>query len=370
MMKRLIICIPSLRLGGAAKIALNLCEYYAENQTEVTVLLTGVLASEQVFSGVPAGVQVVVFPERGGNRLLRFMRKIFWIAGQYKKIKPEAILAVRHDATVPSSLAWKLSGKPGRFYIREINPISKTLNRHPVMVKLIRAAYASANGIIANSKDVGESLKQKNWLPANRIYVIDNPVLTNSFFAKAAMPVQDPWLSASDLPLIVTIGRLQKMKAHETLIKAFNIVKKQVNCRLMIIGEGEEHDTLQDLIQHLDLASSVRLSGGMENPYPYLRAADLFVLTSVYEGFGNVLVEALSQGKKIVSTNCVGGPAYILNQGEYGTLVPVGEVEKLAQAMLEQLEAKTDPAHLIERAMEFSVDVVGRKYSNVMFENC
>jgi len=368
MKKRLIICIPSLRLGGAAKIALNLCEYYSENQTDVTVLLTGVLASEQVFGGVPEGVNVVVFPEQGGNRLVRFIRKIFWIARQFKKIKPEAILAVRHDATVPSSLAWKLSGKPGRFYIREINPISKTLNRHPVMVKLIRAAYASANGIIANSSDVGASLKQKNWLPANRIYVIDNPVLTRSFFAKAALPVNDSWLSTSDVPLIVTIGRLQKMKAHEMLINAFNIVKKQVNCRLMIIGEGEEQQALENLIDRLDLRSSVRLAGGMENPYPYLRAAELFVLTSVYEGFGNVLVEALSQGKKIVSTSCVGGPAYILNHGEYGTLVPVGDTEVLAQAMLEKLKANIDPAHLIERAMEFSVDVVGRKYSNVMFE--
>lgn len=368
MKKRLIICIPSLRLGGAAKIALNLCEYYSENQTDVTVLLTGMLASEQVFSGIPAGVKVVVFPDQGGNRLLRFMRKIFWIAGQFKKIKPDAILAVRHDATVPSSLAWKLSGKPGRFYIREINPITKTLNRHPIMVKLIRAAYATANGIIANSKNVGESLRQKNWLPDNRIYVIDNPVLTKSFFAKAALSVEDTWLSSSELPLIITIGRLQKMKAHETLIKAFNIVKKQVNCRLMIIGEGEEHDALQNLIQQLGLTSDVRLAGGMDNPYPYLKAAELFVLTSVYEGFGNVLVEALSQGKKIVSTNCVGGPAYILNHGEYGTLVPVGEIEDLATAMLEKLKEEIDPSHLIARAMEFSVDVVGKKYSNVMFE--
>jgi glycosyltransferase involved in cell wall biosynthesis len=368
MKKKLVICIPSLRLGGAAKIALNLCEYYAENQTDVTVLLTGMSASEQVFKGVPSGVKVIAFPEQSGNRMIRFIRKIFWIAGQLRQIKPEAILAVRHDATVPSSLAWKLSGKPGRFYIREINPISKTLNRHPVMVKLIRAAYAAANGIIANSWDVGESLKKKNWLPANRIYVIDNPVLTRSFFAKAALPLQDPWLNDAEVPLIVTIGRLQKMKAHETLIKAFNIVKKQVNCRLMIIGEGEEHDALENLIQRLDLMSSVRLTGGMENPYPYLKAADLFVLTSVYEGFGNVLVEALSQGKKIVSTNCVGGPAYILNHGEYGTLVPVGQVEALAEAMLANLNADVDPAHLIARAMEFSVDVVGRKYSNVMFE--
>src|SRR4051812_29819892 len=119
MKKRLIICIPSLRLGGAAKIALNLCEYFSENNTHITILLTGPMESEQVFKDIPAGVDVIACPQRYSNRVLNLASKILWIASFFKKNKPDAILAVRHDATVPSSLAWKLSSKPGRFYIRE-----------------------------------------------------------------------------------------------------------------------------------------------------------------------------------------------------------------------------------------------------------
>jgi glycosyltransferase involved in cell wall biosynthesis len=367
MKKKLIICIPSLRLGGAAKIALNLCEYFSENNTHVTVILTGSTESEQVFKDIPAGVDVIAFPKRHSNRILNLVSKILWISSFFKKIKPDAILAVRHDATVPSSLAWRLSSRPGRFFIREINPIALTLHRNPMMVKMIQSAYSSATGIIANSKDVLASLEGKKWVSEEKMYAIDNPVLTRTFYAKVADAVADPWLENADIPFIITIGRLQKMKAHETLIKAFKIVKKKVNCRLMIIGEGEEHDNLQKLIDSLELTSSVRLTGGMENPYPYLKAAEVFVLTSVYEGFGNVLVEALSLGKKIVATKCVGGPAYILNHGEYGTLVKVGDIEEIAQGILNNLSGLVDKEKLVRRAKEFSVDVVGRKYNNVMF---
>jgi glycosyltransferase involved in cell wall biosynthesis len=367
MKKKLIICIPSLRLGGAAKIALNLCEYFAENDTLVTIMLTGPSECEQVFKDIPPGVEVVAFPKTKGNRMLNLISKILWIASVFKRIKPEAILAVRHDATVPSSLAWKLSGRGGKFYIREINPIKLTLNRNRIMVRMLQSAYSSASGIIANSKDVLASLQEKEWVSLDKVYAIDNPVLTKTFYAKAAEVVEDPWLEDVSIPLIITIGRLQKMKAHETLIKAFKVVKKKVNCRLMIIGEGEEQESLEKLIDNLELTSSVKLMGGMENPYPYLKAAEVFVLTSVYEGFGNVLVEALSLGKKVVSTDCVGGPAYILNHGEFGTLVKVGAVQDIAQALIDNVGAVVDKERLIRRAKEFSVDFVGRKYKNIMF---
>lgn len=366
-MKKLIICIPSLRLGGAAKIALNLCEYYSQNNTHVTVLLTAQSNSELVFTDVPSGVAVVSVPQRFSNRLLSFGNKILWMSKFFKRNKPDAILAVRHDATVPSSIAWKLAGKPGGFYIREINPISKTLQRHWVMVKMLKRAYSSANGIIANSKDVLASLKEKDWVATDKMFAIDNPVLTQSIYTKADQIIDDPWLINNGLPLIVTIGRLQKMKAHETLIKAFKIVKNKLNCNLMIIGDGEEHDNLEKLIDNLDLTSNVRLTGGIENPFPYLKAAEVFVLTSVYEGFGNVLVEALSLGKKIVSTDCIGGPAYILNQGEFGTLVKVGAVEEIADAILANLKSTVNNKHLVQRANDFSIEVVGRKYENIMF---
>jgi glycosyltransferase involved in cell wall biosynthesis len=367
MKKSLIICIPSLRLGGAAKIALNLCEYYIEKDTAVTLILTGASSSEKVFHNIPAGVTLHSLGNPNAGKLFNLIYKVFALASTFRKIKPDAILSVRHDATVPTWLAWKLAGKRARFFIREINPITKTLNRNKYMVDLIRRAYSSADGIIANSKDVRDALLQKAWVKPERLFQIDNPVLTKTFFNKVAERIHDSWLKDSQGPLILTIGRLQKMKDQETLIRAFKEVIKVVDCRLMIIGEGEEMANLQRLIEGLGLTAVVRLAGAMENPYPYLKLADVFVLTSLYEGFGNVLVEALSQGKKIVSTNCEGGPAYILNQGEFGTLVNTGAVNQIAEAIISSLNQGTDKERLINRAQEFSVDVVGEAYSEVMF---
>lgn len=368
MKRRLIICIPSLRLGGAAKIALNLCEFYMENDTDVSLILTGGQPGEEVFTGIPAGVNLITIPGSGLNRWLQLMLKIGYLAYHFRRLKASAILAVRHDATLLSSLGWKLAGRPGKFFIREINPISKTLNRKAAVIRLLQAAYASADGVIANSKAVELALAEKNWLAEEKIHVVDNPVLTPGLYAKAAMPVDDAWITGRRVPLVVTIGRLQKMKDHESLIKAFKLVKKKVDCRLMIIGEGEEMENLKSMVDNLELGESVRLVGGLENPYPYLREADLFVLTSKYEGFGNVLVEALSLGKKVVSTDCVGGPAYILNYGAYGALVPVGAVEDIAEAIVTSLSIPVDEERLIRRARDFSVEVAGKKYSRIMFK--
>jgi len=367
--RRLIICIPSLRLGGAAKVALNLTEYFRSQGTAVSLILTDSADKELEFSDVPAGTSVIALKRSSAHRYIKPFIKMLELYRLFKKIQPNAILAVRHDATAISSIAWKLAAKPGSFFIREINPITKTLDRNPIMVKLVRAAYQSSDGVIANSKDVLEALRSKNWMAPGKIHTVDNPVISKTFFDKAAVRINDQWLSASTNPLFITIGRLDVMKDHATMIRAFAKVQARRECRLLIIGEGKERSNLEALIASLKLKGLVKLAGAIENPYPYLKQADVFVLSSVFEGFGNVLVEALSLGKKVVSTNCIGGPAHILNHGTYGKLVPVGNVDELANAMFDALEQNVPTEPLIERSREFFAEVIGKKYSKIMFDN-
>jgi glycosyltransferase involved in cell wall biosynthesis len=369
MNRHLIICIPSLRLGGAAKIALNLAEYFIDNTTNVTLILTDSIGKELEFKDVPAGVSMISLKESTLHRYIRPFVKAFELAKLFKRLNPDATLAVRHDATVISYLARKIAGNPGRYFIREINPITKTLERNRLMVKLVEFAYKSADGIIANSKDVADALITKNWLRPAKILLVDNPVITKTFHRKSEEEANDVWLNSSSLPLFITIGRLDLMKDHATLIKAFAKVKAKVDCRLLIIGEGKERENLKSLIDNLNVASAIKLAGAIENPYPYLKRAEVFVLSSTFEGFGNVLVEALSLGKKIVSTNCAGGPAYILNYGEFGRLVNVGDVEALANNMFESLSLNTPPKPLTDRAEMFSAAVIGQKYADIMFVN-
>lgn len=367
MTKKFIICIPSLRMGGAAKIALNLSEQYLEEGIEVTIILTDGNSNDPDFSALPEGLKVIKLPRINLNHFIRPFLNAYLLLKHFRKIKPTAILAVRHDASVIAALAWKLNGRKGRFVIRDINPITKTLNRNRVMVAMIKSAYQSASAVIANSDDVAAALSDKNWLPAERIHKIDNPVLTRSFYKKAQMEVKDTWLDASNSPLIITIGRLDKMKDQATLIKAFALVRKQADARLMLIGDGPERPNLRNLIKELGLEASVQLPGAMQNPYPILKRAEIFVLSSKYEGFGNVLVEALSLGKKIVSSDCTGGPAYILNAGEYGRLFPVGDHEALAREILLALAKQQDPEPLIRRSRDFSAEVIASAYGKVLF---
>jgi len=367
-MKTLVICIPSLRLGGAAKIALNLSEYYLEQGIAVHIILTDPHTEDCGFHKMPEGLRIHNLPKIRLHHFVLPFVKVFQLKNLFQKLQPDGILAVRHDATSIASLAWKLTGKKGNFVIRDINPITKTLNRNAVMVRLIKMAYQSADAVIANSKDVAAALIGKNWMPLQKIHVIDNPVLSKSFFKKADERVSDPWVSSLSVPLIVTIGRLDKMKDQQTLIRAFDIVRKQGDCRLMLIGDGPEASNLQILIDKLGLQQEVKLAGPLENPYPILKQAALFVLSSKYEGFGNVLVEALALGKKIISTDCPGGPSYILNKGEFGTLFPVGDHQALAREIQRSLDSVIDAAPLIRQSEKFTDTVIARKYGELLFK--
>ncbi len=369
MTKKLVICIPSLRLGGAAKIALNLTEQYLEEEIDVTIILTDGNSKDLDFTSLPSGVNLIKLPAIKVHHFIRPFINVFFLARYFRNLKPDAILAVRHDATAVSSMAWKLTLKKACFVIREINPITRTLNRNSIMISILKKAYGSATAVIANSNDVADALKSKNWLDAGKIYTIDNPVLTKGFFTKAQEPLVDTWIKASSSPLIITIGRLDKMKDQQTLIRAFALVRKNIDCRLMLIGDGPEAASLRRLVDSLGVSGSVKLPGALENPYPLLKHAEIFVLSSMYEGFGNVLVEALSLGKKIISTACPGGPAYILNHGEFGKLFPIGDYEQLAVEIGNALVTEIDTVPLIARSKDFSTEKIAKLYSQLLF-NC
>lgn len=366
-MKKLVICIPSLRLGGAAKIALNLSEYYLEQGIEVNIILTDPLSDDQGFQNLPANLIIHRLPKIKLHHFIAPFVKVFQLRKLFNSLRPNGILAVRHDATSITALAWKLSGKHGRFVIRDINPITKTLKRNPLMVRMIQYAYQSADAVIANSNDVAKALMGLNWVPSSKIHVIDNPVITKKFKALANEDCLHPWVNKLQTPLIVTIGRLDKMKDQQTLIRAFAILIKTKDCRLMLIGEGPEAHNLQQLINSLHLQDHVLLAGPLENPYPILKRAEIFVLSSKYEGFGNVLVEALALGKKIIASNCSGGPAYILNRGQFGKLFPVGDHQMLAELMISSLGQEIDPLPLVGQAEKFSVSVISEAYAKLLF---
>jgi len=218
---------------------------------------------------------------------------------------------------------------------------------------------------VAVSRGVADDLARLTGLPREKIQVIYNPVVTPELFVKAEEPLGHPWFAAGEPPVILGVGRLHEAKDFQTLIRAFALVRKKRVARLVILGEGEERPKLEALVRELGLEEEVALPGFVDNPFKYMKRAGVFVLSSQWEGFGNVLVEAMACGTPVVSTACPSGPEEILENGRWGRLVSVGDVDALAEAIILTLDDKNHP-DVARRALDFGVQRAIDEYIRVL----
>ena len=234
---------------------------------------------------------------------------------------------------------------------------------------LARRTYPAADAIIAVSDGVADDLSKVANLPRERITTIYNPVVTPELEHKIQAPLDHPWFAAGSPPVILSAGRLTEQKDYPTLIEAFALLRAARPARLMILGEGKlprHRSELLKIAEDRGIAEDVDLPGFVENPYPYMARAAVFVLSSAWEGFGNVIPEALACGCPVVSTDCPSGPAEILDNGIYGPLVSVGDAGALAEAMASVLDAPPDGERLRKRAALFTPDNAARQYLQLL----
>lgn len=232
--------------------------------------------------------------------------------------------------------------------------------------QMVFATHRAADHVVCVSKTVLCDL-DKIYTPAEppQVHLIYNPVIPPDFEALCLTRVDHPWLRQTgerQKDLIVSIGRLLENKDYPTLLNAFQQVRLQrPTLRLIILGEGCDRSRLEDMIRELGLQNAVSLPGAVPNIFPYLKEAALFVLPSQAEAFGNVLVEALACGTPVVSTDC-GGPREILQEGDYGDLVPIGHVDAMARAISQSLATEVDRERLANFGQSFSVEKATEAY--------
>jgi glycosyltransferase involved in cell wall biosynthesis len=165
---------------------------------------------------------------------------------------------------------------------------------------------------------------------------------------------------------VLGVGRLHRQKDFPTLLRAFATLRAQRPARLVILGEGAERESLEAMARELGIAEDVLMPGFVDNPAAWMRRAGVFVLSSAWEGFALVVLEALAVGCAVVSTDCPHGPREILADGIFGALVPVGDAGAMATAMAAALDAPPARARLQERAAAFSGDAMVRRFRELL----
>lgn len=234
----------------------------------------------------------------------------------------------------------------------------------------IRLLYPRATRVISVSDGVGQELVERYGVPRNRAVTIPNPVDADAIAAQAQ---QAPELDIGG-PYVLGAGRLVKAKNFELLIRAF--AQTGDTRKLVIIGQGPERDALQALAQECGIADRLILPGFIKNPYPLMKAADLFVLPSNSEGFPNALVEAMSLGVPVVSVNCRSGPSEVLAEAAretitgftlapHGIIIPPNDVAAMVEALRRMNDAELRRAYGLKaaaRARAFSAMAAKDRY--------
>jgi glycosyltransferase involved in cell wall biosynthesis len=270
---------------------------------------------------------------RAGRSIVSLPALVHYIC----KERPAALFTALH-ANIIAVWAKRISRVPLSLVISEQNTFSIHNQMLPIglrqlMLGLIGQCYPKADVIAAVSEGVAEDLARVGRIPRNRIQVIHNPIITPDLAKKVREEINHPWFNPGEPPVILSVGRLDPQKDYASLIKSFARVRQSLPARLLILGEGPERDALVSLVRQLGLEQEIVLPGFVSNPYPYMSKSSVFVLSSRWEGLPTVLVEALYCGVPVVATDCPSGPREILRNGQYGTLVPVGDVECMAEAI-------------------------------------
>lgn len=354
--------LPSMEGGGTEMVFALLTHAFIDRGYRVTLVLNRREgpALERVH---PAAKIHDLDAARGLTALPR-------LAHFLRRERPAALLSGLDVSNVIAVWARSIARVPTRSVVSVHALLSAQIERentwqYRLLPRLLPHTYARCDAVVAVSEAVAKDLVSLTGLARTRITRIYNP-LPVAIAHQARAPLMDPWCDSSPSPMILAVGRLAAEKDFVTLLRAFAMLLQRRAARLMILGEGPERGRLEGLVQSLGLESAVRMPGHIANPYPYMSKAALLVLSSVFEGFGLVLLEALACGTPVVSTDCRGGPAEILAGGAYGRLVPVGDPSTMAKAIEESLDARPPPHVLIERAKEFDLDTIAEQYLAVL----
>jgi glycosyltransferase involved in cell wall biosynthesis len=348
--------------GGAERTIVNIINNIDKNKFEVTLVIGSNRINDYLYL-VNNDIKVIFLHSEKRRQIIFKLNKVI------RNEKPDLLFSTLNTNNIVLLLAKLISLKKIPTVIREANnrTQSGSVTFKNKIVTSILYNFCS-NRIISLSKGVKDDLTKNFKIKENKIEVIYNPVDIAS-----VKLLKDETISDLDLPmggkLIISVGKLGEQKDFPTLLKAFEIVQREIDTNLLILGKGADEHKLKDLCKDLGIEKKVHFMGFKDNPYKYMKKADVFVLTSKWEGFGHVIVEAMTVGTPVVATNCNSGPGEIIDNNKYGILAPVLDYKTIAQKIIELLEDEKRRKSYIKagsgRSSVFDVTNIVKQYESV-----
>lgn len=329
-------------------------------------------------AGLPVNLRPLVLPVNGFPTL----RILPALARYLREEQPRAVFAPMPDFVFSTTLARRLAGSDTRIVASFRSHLTGGLSaknkaRGRTFLPALRRALGQVSAVHAVSHAVADDLAQTCKLDRQAIQVFHSPTLSGDVEQLAAAPVEHPWLGPDrEVPVVVAVGRISPQKDYETLFRALALARQTRPLRLLVVGDdsplanadgrSKKITRAVGLLQELELEQAIDFVGYQENPLAWIARADVFALSSRFEGLPNVVIEALACGRSVVATDAPGGTAEILEGGRYGHLVPVGDAQALAQALLRAVEAPADPEVQKARAADFGWEVSLAAYERLL----
>lgn len=361
--RRLAVFLPSMESGGAERV--------------MTVVMNGLSArgiAINLFLARATGPNLelldpaITVTDLGANSVLRAVPRL---ASALRRYAPDTLLSAMTHANIAACIAAASARQRLRLVISERMSLEARdafyVSRAERVVKAAMPyAFRRADAVVVPAAAMVPALQRHTGLPPSRFTVIPNPILPGGLADgdSGSWPLGEA-LQRRGRRIVLAVGRLSAVKDYPTLIEAFARLDSTLGAHLVILGEGEDRGKLSALVERLGLSDQVSLPGHCATPLRAMKSSSVYVLCSRFEGLPNVLLQALSVGARVVSTDCPTGPRELLDDGRLGALVPVGDVDAMCRALADALTATAHPPRL--DPARFALDKIVETYSSTLF---
>ena len=362
--KKVLFFIYQMGKGGAARTLLNIMNNLDRQKFKPILVTLNYNGEYEQY--VKDDIQFIKLKQK------RLRNAIFPLAKVIRNVQADIVFSTIPNYNTIAILANKFSFSKAKSIVREADNLGGS-RLVDLKLRLYGMLYRTTDQVVSLSDGVKENLVKKYKVKRENIEVIYNPIDLKHIeqeINSGKLPKEHEQIFQKGEPVVITAGRLVKQKDHFTLIKAFAETNKKVPSQLVILGEGPLKDELMQLSQTLNVNERVHFLGFQDNPYIYFHKANLFVLTSIHEGFSHVIAEALACGTPVVSTDCKSGPSEVLDKGKYGMLCEVGNVDEISTGMLQTLTLNQNELEKIQqlgikRATYFNADKIVQQYEDL-----